>query len=113
MPRATRNRRRASNPAVNWALLELGVLLALPRQSLVLLASARHLVTTGSKTHFAERIYAFEHANPPPAGPNDAFGSNNVAPQSLMVNVGASPAIAAASSDTDHPAAIAYLDRRS
>ncbi len=43
---------------------------------------------------FTEQIHAFEHANPPPAGPNDAVGSNKVAPQSLMVKVGASPALA-------------------
>jgi len=52
MPRATRNRRRLSN-TVNLASMELGQLLALPRQSLVLLASARHLVTTGSKARLA------------------------------------------------------------
>ncbi|KAL9956100.1 hypothetical protein ACROYT_G037527 [Oculina patagonica] len=99
MPRATRNRRRASNPAVNPASMELDQLLALPHQSLVLLASARHLVTTGSKARLAERIHAFEHANPPPAGPNDAVGPNNVPPPALMVNVGANPALATAFSD--------------
>ncbi|KAL9976710.1 hypothetical protein ACROYT_G014037 [Oculina patagonica] len=99
MPCATRNRRRASNPAVNPASLELGQLLALAHQSLVLLASARPLVTTDSKAQLAERIHAFEHANPPPAGPKDAFGSINVSPQSLMVNVGANPSLAAALSD--------------
>ena len=79
-------RRRVSN-TVNPASMELGQLLALPRQSLVLLALARHLVTTGSKARLPERIHAFGHAIPPPAGSSDAVGPNNVTPPSLTVNV--------------------------
>ena len=86
VPRAVRNRCRVSN-TVNPASMELGQLLALPRQSLVLLASARHLVTTGSKARLAERIHAFEHAIPPPAGSTDAVGTNNITPPPLPVTV--------------------------
>ena len=64
MPRPARN--RGLPKAVNPASMELGQLLALPRQTLVLLASARHHVTTGSKARLAERIHAFEHTVPPP-----------------------------------------------
>ena len=99
MPRATRNRRHASNATVNPASLELGQLLALPRQNLVLLASARHLVTTGSKARLAERIHAFEHATPPPAGSTAADGSNNVALPPLTVNVNENPTPATAFSE--------------
>ena len=66
MPRSARN--RSLPKAVNPASMELGQLLALPRQTLVLLASARHLVTTGSKARLAERIHAFEHTVPSPPG---------------------------------------------
>ena len=86
MPRATTNRRRVSN-TVNPASMELGQLLTLPPQSLVLLASAPPLVTTGSKARLAERIHAFEHAIPPPAGSTVAVGPNNVTPPPLTVNV--------------------------
>ena len=85
MPRAARTRRHVSN-TVNPASMKLGQLLALPPQSLVLLASARHLVTTGSKARLAERIHACEHAIPPPAGSTDAVGPNNINPPSLTVN---------------------------
>ena len=85
MPRAARNRRRVSS-TVTPTSMELGQLLALPRQSLVLLASARHLVTTGSKARLAERIHACEHAIPPPAGSTDAVGPNNINPPPLTVN---------------------------
>ena len=98
MPRAVRNRRRVSN-TVNPASMELGQLLALPRQSLVLLASARHLVTTGSKARLAERIHAFEHAIPPPAGSTDAVGTNNITPPPLPVTVNDDPLTANAFSE--------------
>ena len=51
------------------------------------LASARHLVKTGSNASLAERIHAFEHAIPPPAGSIDAAGTNNVTPPPLAVTV--------------------------
>ena len=43
--------------------LTLAKLNALPRNSLILLASARNLVTTGTKTPLAQRVYEHEHAN--------------------------------------------------
>ena len=98
MPRAVRIRRRVSN-TVNPASIELGQLLALPRQSLVLLASARHLVTTGSKARLAERIHAFEHAIPPPAGSTNAVGTNNITPPPLPVTVNEDPLTANAFSE--------------
>ena len=79
--------------------MEFGQLSALPRQSLVLLASARHLVTTGSKARLAERIHAFEHAIPPPAGSTDAVGTNNVTPPPLTVTVNEDPSTANAFSE--------------
>ena len=89
MPRPARNRRPTK--AVNPAAMELGQLLALPRQTLVLLASARHLVTTGSKARLAERIHAFEHAIPPPPGPVADVGANSPTPTLLSVNVDQQP----------------------
>ena len=91
MPRATRNRRRVPN-TVNPESMELGQLLALPRQSLVLLASARHLVTTGSKAQLAERIHGFEHATPPPAAPIPA--PNNATRLTVNVDETTGPATA-------------------
>ena len=67
MPCPARN--RSLPKAVNPASMELRQLLALPRQTLVLLASARHLVTTDSKARLAECIHTFEHTVPPPPGP--------------------------------------------
>ena len=89
MPHPARNRRLPN--AVNPASMELGQLLALPRQTLVLLASARHLVTTGSKARLAERIHAFEHAIPPPPGPVADVGANSAPPTLLSVNVDHQP----------------------
>ena len=43
--------------------LTLAELNALPRNSPILLASARNLVTTGMKTHLAQRVYQHECAN--------------------------------------------------
>ena len=91
MPRPARNRRRVSNTGNPAASMEIAQLLALPRQSLVLLASARNLVSTGSKARLAERIHAFEHAIPSPAGPTDVSGPSNVSPPPLSVNVDETP----------------------
>ena len=66
-------------------------MLALPRQTLVLLASARHLVTTGSKARLAERIHAFEHTVPPPPGPIADVGANRATSTLLSVNVDEQP----------------------
>ena len=66
---------------------------------MVLLALARHLMSTGSKARRAERIHAFEHAAPPPAGSINIVGSNNVAPPPLTVNVDEIPAPATAFSE--------------
>lgn len=38
---------------------------ALPKKSLLLLASARNLVTTGSKAQLAQRIFEHDHHNLP------------------------------------------------
>ena len=73
--------------AVNPASMELGQLLALPPQTLVLLASARHLVTTGSKVCLAERIHPFEITIPPATGPIADVGANSAAPTFLPVNM--------------------------
>ena len=48
--------------AVNPASMKLGQLLALPCQTLVLLALARHLVTSCLKAHLAKRIHAFVYS---------------------------------------------------
>ena len=80
--------------------MEIGQLLALPRQSLVLLASARNLVTTGSKARLAERIHAFEHATPPVAVPLDLAGPSNATPAPLSVNVDQTPVPATAFTET-------------
>ena len=92
MPRAVRNRQRVSN-TVNPASMELGQLLASPRQSLVLLTSAQHQMTTGSKARLAEQIHAFEHAIPPPAG------TTNLTPPPLPVTVNEDPLTANAFSE--------------
>ena len=84
MPRPARN--RGLPKAVNPASMELGQLLALPRQTLVLFASARHLVT-GSKARLAKHIHAFEHTIPPATGPIADTGANTATPTLLSVNV--------------------------
>ena len=45
--------------------LTLAQLNAPPRNSLILLALARNLVTTGTRSHLAQRIFEHEHANSP------------------------------------------------
>ena len=75
----------------NPASMEIGQLLALLSQSLVLLALARNLVTTGSKARLAKQIHAFEHAMPPPVGPLDVAGPSNATPMPLSVNVDQTP----------------------
>ena len=89
MPCPARN--RGPPKAVNPASMELGQLLALPRQTLVLLASARHLVNTGLKARLAERIHTFEHTIPPPPGPITDVGANSATPTLLSVNMDKQP----------------------
>ena len=98
MPRPTRNRRSLSN-TVNPAAMEIGHLLALPRQSLVLLASARNLMVTGSKARLAERIHAFEHPTPTLVGPLDVAGPSNATRPPLSINVDQTPVPVTAFSD--------------
>ena len=98
MPRPARNRHRRSTTS-NPTSMELGQLVALLRQSLVLLASARNLVTTGSKARLTEQIHAFEHATPPPVGPLDVAGPSNATPTPLSVNVDQTPVPATAFSE--------------
>ena len=99
-PRAARNRRRAPKE-IEPAFMDVGQLLALPRQTLVLLASAHNLVATGTKALLAERIYKFEHRpNPAPVGSTNAAGANTSAPQPLLVTVDNNPTPMNAFSDT-------------
>ena len=79
MPHPARN--HGLPKTVHPASMELAQLLALPRQTLVLLASAWHLVTTVSKARLAERIHAFEHTVLPPRGPIADVGVNSATPQ--------------------------------
>ena len=62
--------------------LTLAQLNALPRNSLILLASARNLVTTGTRSRLAQRIFEHEHAN-------------SHAPQAIAPNLPASTEILA------------------
>ena len=62
MPPCPSNRRNRS-VSLDPKALTLAELNDLPRNSLILLASARNLVTTGTKTRLAQRIYEHEKAN--------------------------------------------------
>ena len=66
--------------------MEIGQILALPCQSLVLSASAWNLVTTGYKARLADRIHALEHTVPPVVGPLEVAG-----PAPLSVSVDQTP----------------------
>ena len=57
-PAKRRNRPVSLNPKT----MSLAELNALPRNSLILLASARNLVTTGTKTRLAQRVFEHEQA---------------------------------------------------
>jgi len=57
-PAKRRNRPVSLNPKT----MSLAELNALPRNSLILLASACNLVTTGTKTHLAQRVFEHEEA---------------------------------------------------
>lgn len=45
--------------------MSLPELQALPKKSLLLLASARNLKTTGNKAQLAQRVFEHDHGNPP------------------------------------------------
>ena len=57
-PAKRRNRPVSLNPKT----MSLAELNALPRNSLILLASARNLVTTGTKTRLAQQVFEHEQA---------------------------------------------------
>ena len=59
MPRSSKRRNRSAD--LDPKDKSLAQLQTLPRQSLILLAAARNLVTTGTKTRIAYRIFAHEH----------------------------------------------------
>ena len=84
MPRPSQN--HCPSKAVNPASMEL----ALPCQTLVLLASA-HLVRTVSKVYLAEQIHTFEHAIPPPPGPVTDVGANSATPTLSSINMDQQP----------------------
>lgn len=64
MPR--RSSRRNRPPRFDAQAMSLGDLQALPKKSLVLLASTWNLVTTGTKAQIAQRVFenGLQHANP-------------------------------------------------
>ena len=55
-----RNRPASFNPKAMFV----AELQGLPKKTLVLLASARNLITTGLKAQIAQRIFEHEHSNP-------------------------------------------------
>ena len=59
-PRPVKRRNRPVS--LNPKTMSLAELNALPRNSLILLASARNLVTTGTKTRLAQRVFEHEQA---------------------------------------------------
>ena len=79
--------------------MEISQLLALPCQSLVLLALAKNLVTTGSKVRLAEWNHVFQHATPPVVGPLDVAGPSHAIPAALSVNLDQTPVPATAFSE--------------
>ena len=70
--------------------LTLAQLNTLPRNSLILLASARNLVTTGTRSRLAQRIFEHEHAN-------------SHAPQAIAPNLPASTENPGVSEDLERP----------
>ena len=59
-PRPAKRRNRPVS--LNLKTMSLAELNALPTNSLILLASARNLVTTGTKTRLAQRVFEHEQA---------------------------------------------------
>ena len=82
MPPQPRPSNRRNRPvSLDPKSLTLAELNDLPRKSLILLASARNLVTTGTKTRLAQRVFEHEraddlgrHDDPPPPASNENPG---------------------------------------
>ena len=87
-PRPANRRNRAVT--MDPKSLTLAQLNALPRNSLILLASARNLVTTGTRSRLAQRIFEHEHAN-------------SHAPQAIAPNLPASTENPGVSEDPERP----------
>lgn len=87
-PRPANRRNRAVT--MDPKSLTLAQLNALPRNSLILLASARNLVTTGTRPRLAQRIFEHEHAN-------------NHAPQAIAPHLPASTENPGVSEDLERP----------
>ena len=87
-PRPANRRNRAVT--MDPKSLTLVQLNALPRNSLLLLASARNLVTTGTRSRLAQRIFEHEHAN-------------NPAPQAIAPHLPASTENSGVSVDPEPP----------
>ena len=87
-PRPANRRNRAVT--MDPKSLTLAQLNALPRNSLILLASARNLVTTGTRSRLAQRIFEHEHAN-------------SHAPQAIAPNLPASTENPGVSEDLERP----------
>ena len=90
-PRPSKRRNRPVS--LDPKSLTLAELDALPRNSLILLASARNLVTTGTKSRLAQRVYEHERAN---GYQTQATGPRRPAPTMSNVN----PEV---STDADRP----------
>ena len=87
-PRPANRRNRALT--MDPQSLTLAQLKALPRNSLILLASARNLLTTGTRSRLAQRIFQHEHAN-------------NPAPQAIALHLPASTENPGVSVDPEPP----------
>ena len=87
-PRPANRRNRAVT--MDPKSLTLAQLNALPRNSLILLASARNLVTTGTRSRLAQPIFELEHAN-------------NHAPQAIAPHLPASSENPGVSEDLERP----------
>ena len=109
MPRSSKRRNRSAD--LDPKDMSLAQLQTLPRQSLILLAAARNLVTTGTKTRIAYRIFAHEHhdahaaRNPAPrpsspqvAGENPGSSSSLAIPAPLTVQQPSLPSISSSNS---------------
>ena len=89
MPPRPANRRNGA-VTTDPKSLTLAQLNALPKNSLILLASARNLVTTGTRARLAQRIFEHEHAN-------------NHAPQAVAPQLPASSENPGFSEDLERP----------
>jgi len=109
MPRSSNRRNRSAD--LDPKDMSLAQLQALPRQSLIPLAAARNLVTTGTTTRIAHRIFAHEHhevhavRNPAPRpsspqvdGENPRSSSSLAIPAPLTVQQPSLPSISSSNS---------------